>query len=166
MSADWPAATSTGYAMVVTGDLHDTVAARLQQGDSRYTRHRRALIDVLTNARQPMTIAEILAVATELPQSSVYRNLALFEETGLVQRLVGAGDFARFELAEDLLGHHHHLVCSACGTMLDVELPADLEREIERALATLARRKRFQVHGHRLDLMGMCRECAAAERAS
>ena len=152
--------------MEVTGELHDIVAARLQQGDSRYTRHRRALIEVLRDARQPMTIAEILAVASDLPQSSVYRNLAVFEETGLVQRLVGAGDFARFELAEDLLGHHHHLVCSSCGTMLDIELPAQLELEIERALATLARRKRFQVHAHRLDLMGMCRDCAAAEKAS
>jgi Fe2+ or Zn2+ uptake regulation protein len=158
--------TLSGYAIAVTGELHQTVAARLQQGDSRYTRHRRALIEVLRGARQPMTIAEILGVASDLPQSSVYRNLAVFEEIGLVQRLVGAGDFARFELAEDLLGHHHHLVCSSCGTMLDIELPAELEQEIERALATLARRKRFQVHAHRLDLMGVCKDCAAAERAS
>ena len=150
----------------MTGELHDTVAARLQQGDNRYTRHRRALIEVLRGAKQPLTIAEILAVATDLPQSSVYRNLAVFEETGLVQRLVGAGDFARFELAEDLLGHHHHLVCSSCGSMLDVELPAELEAELERALATVARRKRFQLHGHRIDLVGHCRDCAAAERAS
>lgn len=152
--------------MEVPGEIHDTVAARLQQGDSRYTRHRRALIEVLKAARQPMTIAEILEVATHLPQSSVYRNLAVFEETGLVQRLVGAGDFARFELAEDLLGHHHHLVCRSCGSMLDVELPAELEEEIERALAAVARRKRFQLHSHRLDLLGLCRSCAAAERAS
>jgi len=138
--------------MPVTVELHDTVASRLQQGDNRYTRHRRALIEVLKAAKQPMTIAEILAVGTDLPQSSVYRNLSVFEETGLVQRLVGAGDYARFELAEDLLGHH--------------ELPAELEEEIERTLATLARRKRFQLHAHRLDLMGLCRDCAAAERAS
>jgi Fur family ferric uptake transcriptional regulator len=150
----------------VTGDLHDTVAARLQQGDNRYTRHRRALVEVLRAAKQPMTIAEILAVATDLPQSSVYRNLSVFEETGIVERLVGAGDFARFELAEELLGHHHHLVCSSCGMMLDVELPAELEKDIERALASLARRKRFQLRAHRLDLMGLCRECAAAEKAS
>jgi Fe2+ or Zn2+ uptake regulation protein len=50
--------------------------------------------------------------------------------------------------------------------MLDIELPAELEQEIERALATLARRKRFQVRAHRLDLMGLCKDCAAAERAS
>ena len=152
--------------MPVTRELHDHVAARLQKGDNRYTRHRRALIEVLRAAKQPMTIAEILAVATDLPQSSVYRNLAVFEETGLVQRLVGAGDFARFELAEDLLGHHHHLVCSSCGTMIDVELPTELEGEIERALAVVARRRRFQLQAHRLDVVGLCRDCAAAERAS
>jgi Fur family transcriptional regulator, ferric uptake regulator len=152
--------------MDVTAELHETVAARLEEADSRYTRHRRALIEVLRDAKQPMTIAEILAVASQLPQSSVYRNLAVFEETGLVQRLVGAGDFARFELAEDLLGHHHHLVCSACGTMLDVELPHELEVEIEQALAALARRRRFQLHGHRLDLIGLCRACSAAENTA
>ena len=150
----------------MTRELHETVAARLQLGDNRYTRHRRALIEVLRAAKQPMTIAEILAVASQLPQSSVYRNLTVFEETGLVERLVGPGDFARFELAEDLLGHHHHMVCSSCGTMLDIELPAELEADIERALAAVARRKRFQVRAHRLDLVGLCRDCAATEKAS
>jgi Fur family ferric uptake transcriptional regulator len=149
--------------MDVSAELHETVAARLGEADSRYTRHRRALIEVLRHAKQPMTIAEILAVASHLPQSSVYRNLAVFEETGLVQRLVGAGDFARFELAEDLLGHHHHLVCRSCGTMHDVELPHELEADIERALTALARRRRFQLQGHRLDLIGLCRTCSAAE---
>ncbi len=146
----------------MTRELHEAVAARLEEGESRYTRHRRDLIEVLEAARQPMTIGEILGVAAHLPQSSVYRNLAVFEETGLVHRLVGPGDHARFELAEELMGHHHHFVCSSCGGMADVELPAGLEDDLERAVAALARRKRFRVSAHRLDLVGLCRACLSA----
>lgn len=150
----------------MTTEIHDTVAARLGEGDNRYTRHRRDLIEVLRTARQPMTIAEIVAVAAHLPQSSVYRNLAVFEETGVVHRLVGPGDFARFELAEELTGHHHHLVCGDCGTMVDIALPDELEDELERALAALARRRRFVVRTHRLDLVGLCPGCAQRERGA
>ena len=141
-------------------ELHDTVAARLGESDNRYTRHRRDLIEVLVRSSKPLTIAEILAEAAHLPQSSVYRNLAVFEETGLVHRLVGPGEFARFELAEDLLGHHHHLVCTSCGAMTDVELPSALEAQIDKALTGLARRRRFQVRSHRLDVVGLCRDCS------
>jgi Fur family transcriptional regulator, ferric uptake regulator len=143
----------------MTSEVHDAIAARIKTGDGRYTRSRRQLIDVLLATQQPLTVEEILGVDRELTLSSVYRNLAVFEETGLVRRLAGHGDFARFELAEELTGHHHHLACGTCGAMMDVELPAELEAELERALATLARRQGFELESHRVDAVGRCSSC-------
>jgi len=41
-------------------------------------------------------------------------------EIGVVRRVAGADDHGRFELAEELSGHHHHLVCARCGKVEDV----------------------------------------------
>jgi Fe2+ or Zn2+ uptake regulation protein len=143
----------------MTSEVHDAVASRIKTGDGRYTRSRRQLIDVLVDARQPLTVEEIVGLDRDLTLSSVYRNLAVFEETGLVRRLAGHGDFARFELAEELTGHHHHLACGTCGAMTDVELPAPLEAELESALATLAKRQGFELETHRVDAVGRCSAC-------
>ncbi|HEY6379624.1 MAG TPA: Fur family transcriptional regulator [Candidatus Dormibacteraeota bacterium] len=147
----------------MTAELHDAVAARIKTGEGRYTRSRRQLVEVLVGARQPLTVEEILGHDRELTLSSVYRNLAVFEETGLVRRLAGHGDFARFELAEELTGHHHHLACGRCGAMTDVELPARLENELESALAKLAGQQGFELESHRVDAVGRCSSCARQE---
>lgn len=91
-------------------DLHTTVADRLAGGDQRYTANRRAVVEVLEKSDRPLTIPEILEHRSGLAQSSLYRNLAVLEETGVVHRVHSSDDFARYELAEDLAGHHHHLI--------------------------------------------------------
>src|SRR5204863_400448 len=83
---------------------------------------------------------EELAGGSGLKQSSVYRNLAALEQAGVVRRLVTDEEFGRYELAEDLIGHHHHLVCSRCGKMRDVAVPEELERTLERTLDRIAKR--------------------------
>ena len=96
----------------------------------------------------------------DAPLSSVYRTLAILEEVGLVHRLTNDNsEYARFELAEDLLGHHHHLACASCGAMTDVTLPSNIEADLDRALAVLAKQQRFSVDGHRLDVIGTCAAC-------
>jgi Fe2+ or Zn2+ uptake regulation protein len=147
----------------VSEQLHDVVAARLASAGVRYTRHRRTLVSALADAGQPLTIPEILGAATSLPQSSVYRNLSVFEEVLLVHRIPGHGEFARFELAEDLLGHHHHLACIVCGSVTDFELPVETEHRLERSLRQVAQERGFAVTNHRLDLVGRCENCLAAD---
>jgi Fe2+ or Zn2+ uptake regulation protein len=144
----------------VSADVHAAVAARLQSTEGRYTRARRHLVELLAGAGQPLTVTEICG-ETGLPPSSVYRNLSVLEEAGVVHRLAGHDDFARFELAEELVGHHHHLACRSCGAMTDVRLPPDVEAELDRALHRLARKERFAIDTHRLDVVGRCRTCAS-----
>ena len=145
---------------VATGELHDAVGVRLGDDDQRYTSGRRALVDLLADAHRPLTVAEVLERADGLTQSSVYRNLSLLERAGVVQRVVTDDEFARFELAEDLTGHHHHhLVCSSCGTVDDFTLDPALESALDAALGSAATSAGFDVRHHRLDLVGTCRRC-------
>jgi Fe2+ or Zn2+ uptake regulation protein len=147
--------------MTRTDDLHSTAAARLRAAGQRFTPARESLVDALAGAGKPLTIADVLAACLGLPQSSAYRNLAALEQAGVVRRVITDEGFARYELAEDLTEHHHHLVCSSCGRVEDVTIPMELERSMDRTLDRLARRIGFAQISHRLDLIGTCRDCAS-----
>ena len=140
-------------------DLHEVVAARLRDAGQRYTTGRRAIVDRLVGAGQPLTIPDVLA-GSSLPQSSAYRNLAVLEQAGAVHRIVTSADFARYELAEDLTEHHPHLICSTCGTVEDFTAPPALERSLHKAVAEVEGATGFAAQHHRLDLLGTCRSCA------
>lgn len=142
------------------GEVHQTVEGRLHRVGQRYTANRRALVDALIAARGPVAIGDLLVGKRAVPQSSAYRNLSVLEEAGVIRRVITAGDFARFELDEELTEHHHHLVCSNCGRIEDVEIPASVERSLGRTLDRLAEGAGFASVGHRLDLIGRCRSCA------
>ena len=140
-------------------DIHREAARCLAAVGHRYTRGRRALVEVLAAARRPLTLPEIVAAAADLPQSSAYRHLALLEVGGVVHRISIGGDRARFELAEPLLGHHHHLICVACGDVGDVRLAGPLEEAVDAALDAAAREIGFAPSHHILDLYGHCANC-------
>ena len=132
---------------------------RLRRVHQRYTSQRREIIEVLANFGHPLTIQEIREHSHDLAQSSVYRNLVVLEEFRIVTKVVTNGEIGRYELAEDITGHHHHLICSQCGAVRDVVVPPTLELDIDRALSALARREWFALENHRLDVFGLCTEC-------
>ncbi len=143
----------------VASDLHATVARRLRAVNQRYTAQRESLVTALERARKPLSTADIVEARTG-PQSSVYRNLSVLEHAGVVRRVITEGEFARYELAEELTEHHHHLICSNCGKVEDVTIPSALESTMDRTVDRLARRSGFASVRHRLDLIGTCRSCA------
>jgi len=140
-------------------DLHGVVEGRLRGVDQRYTSGRRAIISLLAGAGHPVSIGEIADGLPELPRSSAYRHLTDLESAGLVRRVTASDEFTRFELAEDLTGHHHHLVCLNCGKVTDITLPPGVEDDITEATGQLAAAAGFEPHGHRLDVLGLCAAC-------
>jgi Fe2+ or Zn2+ uptake regulation protein len=143
----------------VADDLHAAISARLDHEGQRYTAGRRRLVDALVDAGRPLTAAEVLAEGT-LAQSSAYRNLAILESCGVVHRISGSDDYARYELAEDLTDHHHHhLICTSCGSVADFTVPDPLERSLEAVTARVAETTGFAPDHHRLDLFGRCAAC-------
>ena len=144
---------------MTNNEVDDEAAALLRRANQRYTPSRRRLVAALQAGDGPLTITEIVAADTSLPQSTVYRNLTILEDADIVTRIVTSDDFARYELAEHLTGHHHHLICSSCGGVTDFALDTQTESTLDRALQAAARRVGFSADAHRLDLLGTCAAC-------
>lgn len=141
--------------------IHELVEARLRRADQRYTAGRRALVELLADAGHPVSIGDISDRLPQLPRSSAYRNLVDLQSAGVVRRVAASDEFARFELAEDLTEHHHHLLCVGCGKVTDVTPSSAFERQVNRTVEELAVDVGFEPHGHRLDVIGLCSGCRA-----
>lgn len=140
-------------------DLHNIVDEQLRRTRQRYTRGRRQLVELLVETGRPVTIAELLELGASQSQSSLYRNLAILEQCGAVERLTSTDDVARYELTEELSEHHHHVVCSVCGRIDDVVLPPAIERALGAAAAEAHAQRRYTIDSHRLELVGTCGSC-------
>lgn len=140
-------------------DLEGEITILLRRAGQRFTSGRRRLVTALHESDGPVTITQILAADADLTQSSVYRNLVILEQAGVVTRVVTHDDFARYELAEQLTEHHHHLICSNCGDVADFSLDHKTEANLDKALQQIAGQAGFTADNHRLDLLGVCAEC-------
>ena len=140
-------------------DVDQLIASQLQAAGQRYTSNRRRLISILLRSSKPLSINQILDMDPELAQSSVYRNLTVLEEAGSIARIVTSADHARYELAEEILEHHHHIICSPCGEILDFRLSDSIEETLEASLQEIADQLGFTLDTHRLDLIGTCTLC-------
>ena len=114
---------------------------------------------VLARTGRPLTIPEIVAADRSLATSSVYRNVIALEALRIVHCVTTVGDFQYYELSDELTEHHHHLVCSNCGTVDDVAASARLEQSLRDAAREIGRRTGFRAERHRVDIIGLCGRC-------
>ncbi len=143
----------------MSNEVHGTVRDRLRRSRQRYTSGRQALVDLLLAVGRPVTITDLLESGAHQSQSSLYRNLAILEQCGVVRRLPSIDDLARYELDEELTGHHHHLVCTDCGRIDDVTFSDDLEASLSVAAERMGRDHGYRLDAHHLELMGVCGDC-------
>lgn len=137
------------------------IELRLLDHEVRFTRGRRAVVAALADAPGPMSAAELAdAMGRVVPLSSLYRTLSVLEEAGVVAHHLGAKGLTRYELAEWLTGHHHHLVCVDCGSVSDIEIPPAREDEVRSLVAEIARSAAFAPTDHALEIEGHCVRCA------
>jgi len=139
--------------------LHELVEVQLRRIDLRYTSGRRAIVELLASVGHPVSISDIAAQLPAVPRSSAYRHLVDLQGAGVVRRIAAKDEFARFELAEDLTEHHHHLLCTSCGRVIDVTPTPAFERTVAAMVRELADRLGFRPTSHALDVTGHCADC-------
>ena len=123
----------------------------------RATAQRVSIVRALARSGRPLTAQALHARLRRGGRgpglATVYRTLQALARVGRARTFpVGEGEVA-YRLCEP--GHHHHLICERCGTV--VEIPAC---EIEGWAVAAARRRGFTVIAHQADIVGRCARCA------
>jgi Fur family peroxide stress response transcriptional regulator len=121
----------------------------------RETKQREAILRVLRNTSSHPTADHIYdEVRKDIPNISkgtVYRNLQILKEMGLVAELNLNGTVSRFEAKQE---NHYHFRCEECGRVFDVDLQVD--QELDRQVSS---RTGFKISYHQLEFRGLCKEC-------
>lgn len=86
-------------------------------------------------------------------RATVYRTLNLLVSSGLVQR-ISFGE--KFSVYEHVFGHahHDHLICIACGAILEFD-----DEELQDRYREVSKRESFEALAFRLQIFGYCRNC-------
>ena len=136
------------------------IESALRQRGYKVTPQRRTIIGEIIDTHEHLTPAAIYKrVNLEHPGIglvTIYRTLEILAELGLICE-THAGGSCRSYLMRRPSGHHHHLICSDCGKVVDFT-DCGL-RELERRLAE---ETRFKINGHLLEFLGQCRQCSIA----
>ena len=133
------------------------VAARLAARLGRMTASRRVVVAAVARQRGHFTAEALTAGLPIVGRATVYRTLKLLTEAGVLCRVLMDDGSLHYRLSGP--GHHHHLVCVACGTIQDFS-----GCDVAGMVAQLAQGKAFTVEGHWLEVYGRCGECQAAGR--
>lgn len=123
----------------------------------RNTKQRQLILEVLRSTYSHPTVDWLYQkVRKEMPNISlgtVYRNLNLLKEQGIIQELRYAGQQSRYDGNPQ---PHYHLTCTHCQRVMDVDIPVQkqLDQQLKQALPEV------DVLGHNLEFYGICPECA------
>ncbi|NJM08392.1 transcriptional repressor, partial [Candidatus Gracilibacteria bacterium] len=137
------------------------VQAALRADGQRLTAPRLAIIGWIADAARPFSAEALTAALASagVGRATAYRAVDWLRERGWLARVqTERGDYT---YTRTLPGHHHHAVCTRCGATLLVEGCNAID-----ALTALLARQGFRVHGHILELFGLCARCQAALGAS
>lgn len=132
------------------------LATLLGQKGYKLTSQRRAVLSAIASSHEHLTPADVYKrVQQENPEIglvTVYRTLDLLSELGLICQVHREGKSQSYTLAPT--GHHHHMICSGCGTVADFT-----DCDLSELQARLSRETGFEIEGHLLEFSGRCKDC-------
>lgn len=141
----------------------DGLTALLRGKGLRMTGNRRAILQVLLKAKEPLGLEQIQSKAVryvhdgEPPDfATVFRMMTVLEELKLARKVNLGRTSSHFELV-DSQHHRDHLVCTDCGTVTPLEGICPVER-VERQIA---RKHGYTELTHSLEFFGRCGDCSA-----
>ncbi len=137
----------------------DAFVAALARAGQRVTLPRQAAARLVAARIGHFTAAQLMedaeAAGEPIGRATVFRALDLFASLGLVERVDLPDGNHAFVVCRAV--HHHHAICTRCGRSVDIS-----DASLGEALAAVERQTGFRMTAHRLELFGLCAECAAS----
>jgi len=143
---------------------------RAREHCDRWTAPREEIFSLLMKSQQHLSAKDVYALLqasrSEIGIATVYRTLDLLSKAGLLGRIPCRDGQIRFEYKRgDRYDHHHHLVCTDCGKILNYR---DFEKEeldlVRKTEDIMEKKYGFLVRDHNIEFLGLCKECRPGGR--
>ena len=140
---------------------HSDYQKGLEVAPSEYkrSRQRERMLEILRSTGSHPTATwlynELKKDFPNLSMGTVYRNLSILMEQGLVKKHEFGSTFDHYEANTE---PHYHFICEKCGRIIDLEISVDpgLEEQVRKTTA-------YAVHRHKLVFYGICDACSTAD---
>lgn len=130
-----------------------------QLPNMRLTTQRQIILEELGKVTSHPTANEVYdMVRKRLPRiglGTVYRNLELMADSGIILKLEVGGTQKRFDATVE---PHYHIRCHSCGKVDDIDI--DVQHEINEAAE---RHSNYKILGHHIEFTGICMDCSKQE---
>jgi Fur family transcriptional regulator, ferric uptake regulator len=144
--------------MAKTEEVIDELKRIVKQKGLKYTEQREIVLNILLHANNHLTAEEIYNLIKETKPDSnigiatVYRALSFLEEVNLITSITFGADGKKYESSQK--DHHDHLICTNCGKIIEF-----VDDEIEKRQDRIAKKNKFKVTSHSMQLYGTCESC-------
>lgn len=128
------------------------------------TAQRRAILDEFLRTERHVTIEDIRDMVNlrggRIGYATVYRAMKLFADCGLAREVKFSDGVTRFEHGYKH-SHHHHLVCTSCGAVIEFA-----SQDMDKAEQAILKKHGFQMDAHRYEIFGLCNNCKGTRQDS
>lgn len=127
---------------------------RLLRRNRNFITQPRLRLFALLQKNKAVTMNQLISRLPQQDRATVYRNIKLFEQLGIINRLQ-LGWHSKIELSDIFVHHHHHLTCLRCGKVYTLSE----NRIIEKQIARMSAENDFRSMDHQLEIRGYCKNC-------
>ena len=128
----------------------------LKNNGFKYTKKREAMLTYLVKRNRYVSAKEVFDYMNQefkgVSYDTVYRNLHDFSELDLLEETDLNGEMKfRFHCCQGEIGHHHHFICTFCGTTKEIHMcPMNYFQDQLNGCT---------IEGHRFEIFGRCEDC-------
>ena len=131
----------------------------LSDNNVSITNPRILVLEALLEIKSPITVDDLqLKLQNKVAKSTLYRVLSDLKKIDILNEFTSPENTVVVELVLEGDQHHHHLFCSDCGEIIDVELSKKFEDLLDREIKKIEKKFNFIIEDHRVEMFGRCTE--------
>ena len=129
----------------------------LSDNNISITNPRIIVLEQLLKYKKPISVDSLLSsLNNQVAKSTLYRVLNDLKDINILHEFSTPDNQTVVELILEDHSHHHHLFCSDCGEIIDVEMATEFENRLLKEIKRIEKKFNFVIEDHRLELFGKC----------
>ena len=126
------------------------------------TNPRILVLEALMESNNPQTIDDLQErLGNKVAISTLYRVLNDLKKIKILHEFTSPDNSTVVELLLEDHSHHHHLFCSDCGEIIDIEMSSEFENLLAEEIKKVEKQFNFEIQDHRVEMFGVCTDQCA-----